>query len=52
MTLVRGAPVTKAARQARLAALLEPVIEQLGYRLVRIRVSAMNGTTPASAASA
>ncbi|WP_294645072.1 ribosome maturation factor RimP [uncultured Aureimonas sp.] len=31
--------------EGRIAALLEPVIEQLGYRLVRIRVSAMNGTT-------
>ncbi len=31
--------------EARVAALLEPVIEQLGYRLVRVKVSAMNGTT-------
>jgi ribosome maturation factor RimP len=31
--------------EARIATLLEPVIEQLGYRLVRIRVSALNGTT-------
>ncbi len=31
--------------EARVATLLEPVIEQLGYRLVRVRVSALNGTT-------
>lgn len=31
--------------EARIATLLEPVIEQLGYRLVRIKVSALNGTT-------
>lgn len=31
--------------EARVAAVAEPVIEQLGYRLVRVRVSAMNGTT-------
>ncbi|MBB3952224.1 ribosome maturation factor RimP [Aureimonas jatrophae] len=31
--------------EARVAAVVEPVIEQLGYRLVRVRVSAMNGTT-------
>ncbi|RIY00791.1 ribosome maturation factor RimP [Aureimonas flava] len=31
--------------EARIATLLEPVIEQLGFRLVRVRVSALNGTT-------
>ena len=37
--------ITEQGLEGRIAALLEPVIEQLGYRLVRIRVSAMNGTT-------
>lgn len=31
--------------EARIAAIVEPVIEQLGFRLVRVRVSAMNGST-------
>ena len=31
--------------EARVAAIVEPVIEQVGYRLVRVRVSAMNGAT-------
>ncbi|MBB3997804.1 ribosome maturation factor RimP [Aureimonas pseudogalii] len=31
--------------EARVAAIVEPAIEQIGYRLVRVRVSAMNGTT-------
>jgi ribosome maturation factor RimP len=30
---------------ARVAAVVEPVIEQLGYRLVRVKVSAQNGCT-------
>ena len=31
--------------EARVAAIVESAIEQIGYRLVRVRVSAMNGTT-------
>jgi ribosome maturation factor RimP len=31
--------------EARIAAIVEPAIEQVGYRLVRVRVSAMNGAT-------
>ena len=31
--------------EARIAALVEPAVEQVGFRLVRVRVSAMNGTT-------
>ena len=31
--------------EGRIAAIVEPVIEQLGYRLVRIRMSGLNGTT-------
>ncbi len=31
--------------EARVAAIVEPAIEQVGYRLVRVRVSAMNGAT-------
>ena len=31
--------------EARIAAIVEPAVEQIGYRLVRVRVSAMNGST-------
>ncbi|WP_185985385.1 ribosome maturation factor RimP [Aureimonas mangrovi] len=31
--------------EARIAAIVEPVIEQLGYRLVRVRISGLNGMT-------
>ncbi|UHD46797.1 ribosome maturation factor RimP [Aureimonas altamirensis] len=31
--------------EGRIAAIVEPVIEQLGYRLVRIRMSGLNGAT-------
>jgi ribosome maturation factor RimP len=31
--------------EARIAAIVEPVIAQLGYRLVRVRISGLNGTT-------
>ena len=31
--------------EARISAIVEAAIEQIGYRLVRVRVSAMNGTT-------
>jgi len=37
--------VTETGLEARVAHIVEPVIEQLGYRLVRIKISAMNGTT-------
>jgi len=37
--------VTESGLEARVAAIAEPVIEDLGYRLVRIKVSAMNGCT-------
>jgi ribosome maturation factor RimP len=30
---------------ARIAALVEPVIEEVGYRLVRVKISGQNGTT-------
>ena len=31
--------------EAKIAAIIEPAIEDLGFRLVRVRMSAMNGTT-------
>ncbi|MCQ8782377.1 ribosome maturation factor RimP [Mangrovibrevibacter kandeliae] len=31
--------------EARIAAIVEPVLEQLGYRLVRVRISGLNGMT-------
>jgi ribosome maturation factor RimP len=37
--------ITEPGLPARVAAIAEPVIEQLGYRLVRIRVSAAEGCT-------
>ena len=35
----------EAGLEARIAHIVEPVVEGLGYRLVRVRVSAMNGAT-------
>jgi ribosome maturation factor RimP len=37
--------VTETGLEARIAHIVEPVAEGLGYRLVRVKVSAMNGTT-------
>ncbi len=37
--------VTERGLEARIARIVEPVIEGLGYRLVRVKLSAMNGTT-------
>lgn len=37
--------VTEQGLEARVAAIVEPVIEDLGYRLVRTKISAVNGCT-------
>jgi ribosome maturation factor RimP len=37
--------VTEIGLEARVAHIVEPVIEGLGFRLVRVKISAMNGTT-------
>ncbi|WP_152046676.1 ribosome maturation factor RimP [Aureimonas psammosilenae] len=37
--------VTEHGLEARIAAIVEPVAEQIGYRLVRVKVSRMNGMT-------
>ncbi|MFD2238801.1 ribosome maturation factor RimP [Aureimonas populi] len=37
--------VVEQGLEARFAAIAEPVIEQIGYRLVRVRISGLNGTT-------
>lgn len=37
--------VTERGLEARIARIVEPVIEGLGYRLVRVKLSAMNGAT-------
>lgn len=37
--------VVEQGLEARIAAIVEPVIEDLGYRLVRIKISAANGCT-------
>ncbi|WP_312861522.1 ribosome maturation factor RimP [Segnochrobactrum spirostomi] len=37
--------VTETGLDGRVAAIVEPVIEDLGYRLVRVRVSSQNGCT-------
>lgn len=37
--------LTETGLEARIASLVEPVLEDLGYRLVRIKLSAMNGQT-------
>ncbi|WP_102959592.1 ribosome maturation factor RimP [Mangrovicella endophytica] len=45
MTAADKRIVTEEGLEARVAAIIEPVIEQLGYRLVRVRVSGLNGMT-------
>ena len=50
LAVSRAAPdeprlITEPGVPARVAAIVEPVIEQLGYRLVRVRVSAAEGCT-------
>lgn len=37
--------ITETGLEARVARIVEPVIAGLGYRLVRVKLSAMNGTT-------
>jgi ribosome maturation factor RimP len=37
--------ISEVGLEARVAHVVEPVVEGLGYRLVRVKVSAMNGTT-------
>lgn len=37
--------VVETGLEARVAAIIEPEIEDLGYRLVRVKISAANGTT-------
>ena len=37
--------VTESGLEARIAHIIEPVIAGLGYRLVRVKVSSLNGTT-------
>ncbi|MBL4645661.1 MAG: ribosome maturation factor RimP [Hyphomicrobiales bacterium] len=37
--------ITETGLDARIAAIVEPVIEDLGYKLVRVRVSGQNGMT-------
>ena len=37
--------IAETGLEARVAQIVEPVVENLGYRLVRVKVSAMNGTT-------
>lgn len=47
MTDTRDEPriVTERGTEARIANIVEPAIRGLGYRLVRVKLSAMNGTT-------
>jgi ribosome maturation factor RimP len=37
--------ITETGLEARIARVVEPVVVDLGYRLVRVKLSAMNGTT-------
>jgi len=37
--------ITETGTEARIARIAEPVAESLGYRLVRVKLSSMNGTT-------
>ena len=43
--LDEGRIIVETGQEARIAHILEPVIADLGYRLVRIKLSAMNGLT-------
>ena len=45
LTAVEPRIVTETGLEARVAHIVEPVAEGLGYRLVRVKVSALNGTT-------
>lgn len=37
--------ITETGMEAKVASIVEPEIEDLGYRLVRVKISAVNGTT-------
>lgn len=43
--MVEARLITETGLAARVAHIVEPAIEQLGYRLVRVKISAMNGCT-------
>ena len=45
MTASEKRIVTEDGTEAKIALIVEPVIEEIGYRLVRVRVSGMNGKT-------
>ncbi|ADZ72723.1 ribosome maturation factor RimP [Polymorphum gilvum] len=45
MSLHEARIVIEQGLEARVAAIVEPVIEDLGYRLVRVKISAANGCT-------
>ena len=45
MTVDEKRIVTEEGLEARVAAIIEPAIEQIGYRLVRVRISGLNGMT-------
>jgi ribosome maturation factor RimP len=45
LTAVEPRIVTETGLEARIAHIVEPVAEGLGYRLVRVKVSALNGAT-------
>jgi len=45
LTAIEPRIVIETGLEARIAHLVEPVAEGLGYRLVRVKVSALNGTT-------
>ncbi|SHL24858.1 ribosome maturation factor RimP [Roseibium suaedae] len=45
MSEIEARIITEEGLEARVSAIVEPVIEDLGYRLVRIKISAANGCT-------
>ena len=45
MTLQSKRIIIEDGQEARVAAIVEPAIEQIGYRLVRVRLSGLNGKT-------
>lgn len=45
MTTTAARIVKEEGLEARIASIIEPAIEQIGYRLVRVRISGLNGMT-------
>jgi ribosome maturation factor RimP len=45
MSEIENRVIHEAGQESRIAGIVEPVLEELGYRLVRVKLSALNGRT-------